>query len=406
MELTSRQRLSAIVRHEQADRLPWAPKFNTWFQAHLRRGDMPDMLRDCEDWYDAARLIGVDIFDKCGAVYREVRSSVKVVEEQDGPRSVVRYITPIGELYTIRQEVEDYAHSLYVTKYPITSLEDIRIYRYMLEDTIYEPCYEHFMAAEARIGDDGITMTNLPDSPLHRIFVGLMGYEVGTYAIMDAPSVMDALCDHILEKNEEAYEVAMASPAEVLLTGENTNADFESPSLFRRYAFPTFKRGSELAHAHGKLHWIHACGKLKVLLPQFFEAGIDGVESLTPPPYADTPLWEAQAAWQGKITIDGGISPHILVERLAPGELEAYVKDLFRRMAPGHNFVLSVSDDTPTDAILERILRIGELVREYDKLPIDPDRFNGQGDDAHMRSGVHPVSLVPGRYSMEGRNYD
>jgi uroporphyrinogen-III decarboxylase len=112
-----------------------------------------------------------------------------------------------------------------------------------------------------------------------------------------------------------------------------------------------------------------------VLLPQFLEANIDGVESLTPPPYANTYLWEARAAWQGKITIDGGISPHLLVGELQPGELEHYVRDLFRRMAPGDNFVLSVSDDTPTDAFLERLIRVGELVREYGRLPIVPENI-------------------------------
>ena len=207
-------------------------------------------------------------------------------------------------------------------------------------------------------------MSGLPDSPLHQVFVGMMGYERGSYAFIDDPVGMGALCDRIMEKNEEHLALAMASPAEVLLTGENTNSDFETPTLFRRYAFPTLKRASELCHAHGKLHWVHACGKLKVLLPQFAEADIDGVESLTPPPYANTPLWEARAAWQGKITIDGGISPHVLVERQEPGELERTVRDLFQRMAPGDNFVLSVSDDTPTDAFLDRIIRVGELVRD------------------------------------------
>jgi uroporphyrinogen-III decarboxylase len=235
---------------------------------------------------------------------------------------------------------------------------------------MYEPCFDAFRDVERIIGDDGITMTNLPDSPLHRIFVSLMGYERGSLAFADEPAIIDDLAQAILRKNEEAYRLAAASPAEVLLTGENTNADFESPALSRRYAFPTFCRASEVAHAAGKLSWIHACGKLKVLLPQFLEAGIDGVESLTPPPYADTPLWEARRAWQGRITIDGGISPHLLVGDLEDRALRSYVLDLFSRMGDGRNFVLSVSDDTPTDAFIERLVRVGDLAREHGRLPL------------------------------------
>ena len=368
--MTPRQRLLATLRHGQADRLPWAPKFSTWLAAHILRGEVPERLRGCEHWHDAARRIGVDIFDKSGAVFREVHSSTRITEEKSGDHTVTCQHTPVGELRTVREQVQDYAHTIYLTEYPIKTPEDLRTWLYVLADTGYQACSDDYLRCDHSIGDDGITMTGLPDSPLHRIFVSLMGYEAGSFAFADRPAEMEDLCRRILAKNEEAYAIAMASPAEVLLTGENTNSDFESPALFRRWAFPTFQRASELAHAAGKLHWVHACGKLKVLLPQFREAGIDGVESLTPPPYADTQLWEAREAWNGEITIDGGISPHLLVGEVSNEQIEASVLGLFQRMGDGRNLVLSVSDDTPTDAFIERLVFIGELVRRCGKLPL------------------------------------
>ena len=368
--MTPRERLLAALRHGYADRLPWAPKFGTWLTAHIMRGEVPELLRGCAHWHEAARRIGVDIFAKSGQVYREVHPKVRIIEESKGNLVSVRHVTPIGELRTVRAQVEDYAHTVYVTEYPVKTPEDLRVWRYVLEDTGYEPFFEDWLRVDREIGDAGITMTNLPDSPLHRIFVTLMGYEAGSFAFADRPGEMEEICMRILEKNEEAYAIAMESPAEVLLTGENTNSDFESPELFRRWAFPTFRRASELAHAKGKLHWVHACGKIKVLLPQFREAGIDGVESLTPPPYADTHLWEAREAWGGSITIDGGVSPHLLVGELSDRQIERAVIELFRNMGDGRNFILSVSDDTPADASIERLVKVGELVREYGRLPM------------------------------------
>jgi hypothetical protein len=104
----------------------------------------------------------------------------------------------------------------------------------------------------------------------------------------------------------------------------------------------------------------------------------DGIESLTPPPYADTELWEARAAWGGKVCIVGGISPHLLWERLEPDELDDYVLDLFARMAPGDNLILSVSDDTPTNARFDRLMRISELVERYGTIPLDPPARGGR----------------------------
>jgi hypothetical protein len=368
--MTGRERLLATVRHGCADRVPWAPKFGTWLDAHRLRGEVPDRLAGCGHWHDAARRMGIDIFDKAGAVYREVHDSVRTVEEERGRIRVTRLVTPVGELATVREQVDDYARTVYVTSYPVTSSDDLRTWRYLLEDTRYEACYDDWLAADRAVGDDGIDMANLPDSPLHRIYVTMMGYEAGSLAFADRPREMDDLCRLILAKNEEAYAVAMASPAEILLTGENTNSDFESPDLFGRCAFPTLRRASELAHAAGKLHWVHACGKLRVLLPRFLEAGIDGVESLTPPPYADTPLPLAREAWGGAVTIDGGIPPHLLVGDVSDREIERHVRDLFDRMGDGRNFVLSVSDDTPVDAAIERLELIGRLVRERGRLPL------------------------------------
>jgi hypothetical protein len=211
--MTGRERLLAAARHGYADRLPWAPKFGTWLAAHRLRGEVPALLEGCAHWHEAARRLGVDIFDKAGAVYRETHSSVRTVEEERGALRITRQVTPFGELRTVREQVDDYARTVFLTGYPVRTPEDLRAWRYLLEDT---------------------------------------GYEAGSLAFADLPREMDSVCRLILAKNEEAYAVALESPAEVLLTGENTNSDFESPDLFGRYAFPTLRRASEIGRLVGE----------------------------------------------------------------------------------------------------------------------------------------------------------
>ena len=46
------------------------------------------------------------------------------------------------------------------------------------------------------------------------------------------------------------------------------------------------------------------------------------------------------------------------------------MKNLFREIAPGHRFILGVSDTTPPDAKFERLLRITEMVQERGSLPM------------------------------------
>jgi hypothetical protein len=52
-------------------------------------------------------------------------------------------------------------------------------------------------------------------------------------------------------------------------------------------------------------------------------------------------------------------------------EFEAFMKSLFREIAPGDRFILGVSDTTPPDAKFERLLRITEMVEEWGKLPMN-----------------------------------
>ena len=143
MDLTPRQRLLTILRHGMADRLPWAPKFATWFHVHEQRGELPALFEGCEHWHDAARRIGVDIFDKCGAVVRSQTPSVQVIEEKHAAEgvadaiTVTRYVTPLGELRRVSTQVNDYGHTVYTTEHLVKSPADLRVWRYMLDDTVY-----------------------------------------------------------------------------------------------------------------------------------------------------------------------------------------------------------------------------------------------------------------------------
>jgi hypothetical protein len=49
---------------------------------------------------------------------------------------------------------------------------------------------------------------------------------------------------------------------------------------------------------------------------------------------------------------------------------EAFMKNLFREIAPGDRFILGISDTTPPDAKFERLLRITEMTEEWGKLPM------------------------------------
>jgi hypothetical protein len=60
----------------------------------------------------------------------------------------------------------------------------------------------------------------------------------------------------------------------------------------------------------------------------------------------------------------GGIPSTILCPSTLDEEFERFVDDLFTRAVPAGNLILGVGDNIVADAILDRVIRISELVRE------------------------------------------
>ena len=82
-------------------------------------------------------------------------------------------------------------------------------------------------------------------------------------------------------------------------------------------------------------------------------------------------LAEVRRAFQGKVTIFGGIPSVALLEStMSDDEFEGFMTKLFQEIAPGDRVILGVSDTTPPDAKFDRLLRITERVHERGQLPM------------------------------------
>jgi hypothetical protein len=102
------------------------------------------------------------------------------------------------------------------------------------------------------------------------------------------------------------------------------------------------------------------------------ECVMDIAEAVCPRPMTRVTVSEVKKAFRGKVTIFGGVPSVALLEESMPdGQFEAFMKNLFREIAPGDRFILGVSDTTPPDAKFERLLRITEMVNEWGRLPMN-----------------------------------
>jgi 5-methyltetrahydrofolate--homocysteine methyltransferase len=81
---------------------------------------------------------------------------------------------------------------------------------------------------------------------------------------------------------------------------------------------------------------------------------------------------EYYARWSDRMTIMGGIPECLLLEETASEEeLDAYLDNLFRSVAPGNRLVLGIADSTPPNAVFDRLIRIGDRIAEEGRLPLE-----------------------------------
>jgi archaellum biogenesis ATPase FlaH len=115
----------------------------------------------------------------------------------------------------------------------------------------------------------------------------------------------------------------------------------------------------------------HADDDAKLILGHVKAAGFGMAECFATAPLVSVTLAEARRAWGHDVIIFGGVPSIILEEQvMGDAEFEAYMRDLFRVVAPGDALILGVSDNVMPRAQIERIERITQLVQEYGRYPL------------------------------------
>ena len=212
---------------------------------------------------------------------------------------------------------------------------------------------------------------NLSASPMHHIMKEFLDATQFYLEMYDHPREMSRLGEDMEPYFDQIFRVLADSPAEVIFSGANFDEMITYPPFFRDNIMPYLQKLADMLHARGKLLLCHCDGENKGLLDLIPESGIDIAEAICPRPMTKVTIREVKKAFQGKVTIFGGVPSVALLEESMPeDEFEAFMENLFREIAPGDRFILGVSDTTPPDARFERLLRITEMVREKGKLPM------------------------------------
>ena len=135
-----------------------------------------------------------------------------------------------------------------------------------------------------------------------------------------------------------------------------------APETIRRYIIPWHKKMADIAHAHGKLVWLHSCGQMYDLIDDYIdEVRIDAKHS-----FEDVilPVTGAKERYGDRLCLLGGIDVDLLSRR-DEAAIRANVREVLDVCVPGGGYFLGSGNWVTSYIPLDNYLIMLDEGRRY-----------------------------------------
>lgn len=365
--MTHRERILSMLQGKQPDQVPWCGDLDYWANSLIIRGLKPPGFIQSNDYIQWHRDLDVGFYLQGYFPYKQIFENCEVVEWKEGNRRYKEIRTSIG---TVR-ECWEYIPTSF-TEGPIEHFlkteADLPVMKHIYENTRFEPDYDFAVKRLSQVGDQGVVLCYLPKSP----FMHLLALEAGVMSVsmiaMTMPEEFMELLDVMKNAFDQAAQIAIDSPAEVLMIPENLSSEMVGPDFFELYMRAYQEQWTAKIKEAGKYSFIHIDGTMAGLLHQEASVGFSVLEALTPFPVGDL-KWEELADFTGdsKSILWGGIPGVYFTANVSDQEFERHVKHVLGIMTKEPRYVLGVADQVPPDGLEKRVKRVAELVDQFGK---------------------------------------
>lgn len=363
--MTPRERVLSILQGKQPDQVPWFGDLDYWANSLIKRGLKPDDFITSEEYINWHRSLGVGYYLQGYFPFKEVYNECEVTLWTEGNCRYKKIVTPYGTLQECWEYIEG-SFSEAPVEHLMKSEADIPAMIYMYDHISYVPDYAFAEIRKKQVGNQGLTLCYLPKSP----FMHLVALEAGilavTYASFSCPEEFEKLLISMKRAFDKAAQIAIDSPAELLMIPENLSSEMVGDLFFEKYMKDYQTEWTTKIREAGKFSFIHIDGTLKGLLRQESLVGFSVLEALTPSPVGDMTLEEMIPLLEdSKSLFWGGIPGVYFTAHVSDEEFDRHVIEVLKIMRTVPRFVLGVADQVPPDGLEYRVRRVKELVEIY-----------------------------------------
>lgn len=401
--MTHKQRMLATLRGEPTDSIPWAPRLDLWYNARRRTGTLPapyqyaTMTEIIDDLGWGAHAViprfkdlrspdddlhrGLGIYNLHSMPYATRLHNVGISHTVEGDLTHVSYETPRGSLHTSVLYDENMRNAgisiTHITEHAIKDVRDYDAVGYIFENTEVVPNSSGYSSFQESIGERGLAVAYLAlaASPMHLLQRELMPMDQFFFEMHDHPDELACCAGQIGNYYDRIFDAVLGCPAEVFLLGANYDAGVTPPPFFKQHILPWLRDCADTLHDRGRLLLTHTDGENTGLLDLYLESGFDIADSVCPAPMTRLSLRQIRDHFQGRITIMGGIPSVALLPHTVPeGEFHAFLDGLFQELGCGDHIILGISDSTPPQAELRRLITIHKAIERFGAVTRGPGR--------------------------------
>lgn len=377
--MTTRQRLLAASRQQPVDIIPVCPRLGHAVHYHCGSASPQNILR-LKKTYDFDPFITVDgqdlpLYNSLGAFRFAPGVEVDIKVTDHGPkRTVDRTIhTPDGDLHEV-QIVPNPGHTEYGvapepahTEHMAKTRDDLPKLKHLLPP-VNTSLADEYHGWEHVVGEDAVT----------RVCVyGPLGYQADM--VMSHEGLMvNYMIDRefVVELVDIFFQNLQAQTKALLENGvryfysswyAHSLSVGWSPQIFRDWFLPMIKAHADLIHSYDAIFDYYEDGSHMGLVEMLLEAGVDVLETCTPPPVGDFDLVKAKEICNGKMTLMGHID---LIYVIQNGTTEDIRKTIEQACAIGGkdgSFILGTSDSMREQTPIENIDAYFKYARQYGK---------------------------------------
>jgi len=201
----------------------------------------------------------------------------------------------------------------------------------------------------------------------------LFGYQPALLALLDLPE----RCHQLLERLTQMV-VAMIrcygphQPDAILISSAFAGAGFISRGMYREFVVPYERRVVDAIHDFGIPAYTHTCGAIGDRLDLMAETGLDGIDTLDPPPLGTVDLARAKAEFGTRLFFKGNLDAVNEMLYADDARFQQAVVERLRIGQPGSGYILSSACSVAPRVSPERLRRLADLAEQYGTFPVIP----------------------------------